>query len=433
MMDPKLLTLTLRPGRRGSRQIKKNLFLTAVWMAVILLFLITGLTFAAGKVEVFSWWTGGGEAQGLQALIRQYEKRNQGVDFCNATVAGGAGTNSQRLLKTRMLGGNPPDSFQVHGGAELVNLYAKTKMLQPLNRLIDFKKFNRQIIDFCSYQGRIYAVPVNIHRGNVLWGNSAILKKYGIVMPTTLSGLLDACKKLQKAGITPVALGDTDKWEATQLFENILAATLGPQQYNRLWKDVTAFRGPGLKKALVQFLKLVRYINRDHSALGWQEAAAKLYAGQAAFTVMGDWAEGYFKSVGWKPGREFCYAPFPGTKGSFMVITDTFVLPKGAPNRNNAIAWLRTVASLQGQDAFNPLKGSIPARLDGNRKRYDSYLQSSMSDFARDALTPSIAHGMAAPAGFTVFLNNALIILMVNHDIDEAAATIRRAADRYVK
>jgi glucose/mannose transport system substrate-binding protein len=398
-----------------------------------LFFIGVGLTFAVGKVEVFSWWTGGGEAQGLRALIAQYEKRSPGVKFSNATVAGGAGTNSQKLLKTRMLGGNPPDSFKVHGGAELVNLYVKTGMLEPLNRLIDFKGFNRQIIELCSYRKRIYAVPVNIHRGNVLWGNSAVLKKYRITMPKTISAWLDACRKLKKHGIDALALGNTDKWEATQLFENILVATLGPKKYNGLWKGETSFSDPRVKKALAQFLKLVKYINRDHSALGWQEAAAKVYAGRAAFTVMGDWAEGYFKSVGWTPGREFCFVPFPGTKGSFMVITDTFPLPKGAPNRKNAIAWLKTVASLEGQDVFNPLKGSIPARLDGNRNHYDVYLQGSMADFARDALTPSIAHGMAAPAGFIVMLNNTLNILMVNHNLEEAAATIRRAGRRYIK
>jgi glucose/mannose transport system substrate-binding protein len=398
-----------------------------------LLFMAAGLSFAAGKVEVFSWWTGGGEAQGLQALIAQYERQSPGVKFINATVAGGAGVNSQKLLKTRMLGGNPPDSFQVHGGAELTNLYAKMGMLEPLNRLIDFKGFNRQIIDLCSYRGRIYAVPVNIHRGNVLWGNSAILKRYHIAMPKTIPALFKACRKLKRKGIDALALGDTDKWEALQLFENILLATLGPKRYNGLWKGKTSFAVPGVKKALARFLKSVKYINRDHSALGWQEAAAKVYAGEAAFTVMGDWAEGYFKSVGWTPNREFCFAPFPGTKGSFMVITDSFPLPKGAPNRKNAIAWLKTVASIEGQDAFNPLKGSIPARLDANRNRYDVYLQSSMADFARDTLTPSIAHGIAAPAGFIVMLNNTLNILMVNHDLEEAAATIRRAARRYIK
>jgi glucose/mannose transport system substrate-binding protein len=397
------------------------------------LFSITSWTFAAGKVEIFSWWTGGGEAQGLQALITQFEKLNPGTKFVNATVAGGAGTNAQTLLKTKMLGGNPPDSFQVHGGAELVNLYAKNRMLEPITKLINFKNFNRQIIDLCSYQGQIYAVPVNIHRGNVLWANSAVLKKYGIAMPNTIPKFIAACQKLQKFGIDALALGDTDKWEAIQLFENTLAATLGPQKYNGLWKGKTSFSDPGVKEALGQFLEIVKYVNRDHSALGWQEAAAKVYEGKAAFTVMGDWAEGYFKSVGWAPGKEFSYIAYPGTKGSFMVITDTFPLPKGAPNRKNAIIWLKTVASLQGQDTFNPLKGSIPARLDGNHQCYDRYLQGSMTDFAKDILTPSIAHGIAAPGGFNVFLGNAIKILMVNQDINEAAATIQRAADRYLK
>jgi glucose/mannose transport system substrate-binding protein len=402
-----------------------------LWVAVFLVSL-TGLTIAAGEVEIFSWWTSGGEAQGLKALTVQFEKNNPGIKVLNATVAGGAGSNAQAVLKTRMVGGNPPDSFQLHGGAELIHSYVKKGTLEPITQRIDFRKFNPQIVSMCSYKGQIYAVPVNVHRGNVLWGNRAILMKHGIKMPATIPEFLAACQKLEKAGIDALALGDMDQWSATHLFECTLAATLGPEKYNGLWTGKTAFSNPGIKKALIQFMKLIAYVNADHSALGWQDAAAKVHNGQAAFTVMGDWAEGYFKSVGWVPGKEFSFAPFPGTAGCFMVVNDAFCLPKGAPNRKNAIAWLRTVASRQGQDAFNPKKGSIPARLDCDEQLYDVYLQSAMRDFSNNILIPSITHGSAAPGGFTAALSDAIAILIVNPNIDKAVASIRKAAREYL-
>jgi glucose/mannose transport system substrate-binding protein len=394
---------------------------------------ITGITIAAGKVEIFSWWTGGGEAQGLKALITQFEKSNPGIKLINATVAGGAGSNSQAVLKTRMVGGNPPDSFQVHGGAELIDTYAKNGSLEPITKLVDLRKFNKQIISINSYKGKVYAVPVNVHRGNVIFGNSAILKKHRLKMPASMPEFIRTCRKLQKAGVDALALGDTDKWAATQLFENTLAAMLGSKKYNGLWNGKTAFTDPGVKKALTQFVEITKYINADHSALGWQDAAAKVHDGKAAFTVMGDWAEGYFKSVGWAPDKEFTYAPFPGTSGSFMMINDSFCLPKRAPHRKSAIAWLKTVASLKGQDAFNPLKGSIPARLDADKKLYDSYLQSAMTDFSKNVLMPSIVHGSAAPGGFTSTLSDAINILIADKNITKAAAAIRKAAREYLK
>ena len=69
-----------------------------------------------------------------------------------------------------------------------------------------------------------------------------------------------------------------------------------------------------------------------------------------------------------------------------------FRLPKGAPNRENAIAWLRVLASREGQDAFNPNKGSIPVRSDPDVSLYDEYLQQSMEEWQTFELLHSLAH-----------------------------------------
>src|SRR5512146_1762332 len=63
------------------------------------------------RLEIFSWWTAGGEAEGLAALFDIYRARVPTAYIINATVAGGAGSNAKAVLRTRMLGGNPPDSF----------------------------------------------------------------------------------------------------------------------------------------------------------------------------------------------------------------------------------------------------------------------------------------------------------------------------------
>ena len=70
---------------------------------------------AAGekKLEVFSWWTSGGEAAALDALFNTYKKQNPGVEIINATVAGGGGSAARPVLQTRLAGGNPPDTWQM--------------------------------------------------------------------------------------------------------------------------------------------------------------------------------------------------------------------------------------------------------------------------------------------------------------------------------
>jgi glucose/mannose transport system substrate-binding protein len=76
-----------------------------------------------GELEIFSWWTAGGEADGLNAMYGIFGGQYPDVEIINATVAGGAGSNAKAVLATRMQSGDPPDSFQVHAGHESGDLY----------------------------------------------------------------------------------------------------------------------------------------------------------------------------------------------------------------------------------------------------------------------------------------------------------------------
>ena len=66
---------------------------------------------AGGKLEMFSWWTTGGEEAGLKAMYALYKKDHPNVDIVNQAVAGAAGSDAKAVLKSRMLGGDPPDGL----------------------------------------------------------------------------------------------------------------------------------------------------------------------------------------------------------------------------------------------------------------------------------------------------------------------------------
>ena len=108
------------------------------------------------------------------------------------------------------------------------------------------------------------------------------------------------------------------------------------------------------------FVKVLSYTNRDSASLSWQDASQLVVDGDAAFNVMGDWAEGYFKELGKEPKTDFGWAPVPGSVVSFQFLSDSFVLPKGAPHRDAAIAWLTVVV---------PKKGRMPSTRSRVRSR----------------------------------------------------------------
>src|SRR5699024_9127654 len=123
----------------------------------------------AGTVEIFSWWTGAGEEDGLLALIDLFEKKNPDITIENAAVAYGDATNAIAVLVKRMEGDYPPLTLQDNGGDELNEGWVAAEKMETLNDLYEVngwkKKFPEELIDLVSIDGNIYSVPVNIHRG----------------------------------------------------------------------------------------------------------------------------------------------------------------------------------------------------------------------------------------------------------------------------
>lgn len=380
-----------------------------------------------GQLEIFSWWTAGGEADGLNAMYGIYKGKYPNVEIINATVAGGAGTNAKAVLATRMQAGDPPDSFQVHAGHELIDSWVKADKMEPVTQIFKdngwMDKYPKGVIDILSYNGEIWSVPVNIHRSNVLWFNKKIFDENGLTAPASWDEFFTLADTLKEKGITPLAVGDNGIWATTHLFESVLLSQLGADKYKGLWDGTTDWNGAEVKAALEIMDKLYKdYVNEDHAALSWDQAAQLVADGKAAMTIMGDWVAGYYTSIKFEPNVGYGWAPSPGTKGVFIMLSDSFGLPKGAKNRENAIAWLTVCGSQEGQDAFNPLKGSIPARTDGKRDLYSAYLQSAMDDFASNAIVPSLAHGAAASEGWVTAFNDVMTLFMGNFDVAAAQA-----------
>nr|WP_156645401.1 ABC transporter substrate-binding protein [Lentibacillus sp. JNUCC-1] len=388
---------------------------------------------ATGEVEIFSWWTGAGEEEGLLALIEQFEEEHSDITVENAAVAGGAGTNAKAVLATRMQGDDPPSTFQVHGGEELNKSWVAADKMQPLNDLFEknewMDKFPEDLIDLVSADGDIYSVPLNIHRGNPVFYNMEVFEEHGIEPPKTFDEFFDAAEKLQDAGVTPLALGDKESWPATQIFENVLLGVLGPDDYDKLFKGEIAFDDERVVEAAETFGKMLDYVNEDHSSRNWQDSAQLVSSGEAAMINMGDWAKGYFvNDLKMETNKDFGYFAFPETEGTFQIITDTFGLPKGVENPEEVKTFLTFLGSVEAQDTFNPIKGSIPARVDADPEKYDAYGQDTIEDFKTARLVPSLAHGSAASEGFLTKANQAVNIFVTQRDVDNFIQALQNAA-----
>ncbi|MGC9529959.1 MAG: ABC transporter substrate-binding protein [Candidatus Bipolaricaulaceae bacterium] len=385
-----------------------------------------------GQLVVASWWTAGGEAEGLEALFEIYRRLYPDVEIVNATIAGGAGFVFRAVIKPRLIAGDPPDTFQLHAGLE-VEGYSPQTYLSPVDDLFAIEGwaevFPADLMDLLKYQGHYWGVPVNIHRANVLWYDKGVFDEHGLEPPQTWDEFFAICEELAGEGIVPFVMGNAGGWEAPHLLETILVSTLGADKYRGLWTGDTPWTDPGVSRALEILGRILDYVNTDYPALSWDGAGEYLIAGKGAMMIMGDWANGWFMAKGYDG---YGWAPVPEAQGIFDALSDTFCLPKQARNRDNALAWLRVCGSKEGQIAFNSRKGSIPARIDltpEERAQFNPYLQSCMEDWAQDAIVPSVIHGAAAIESWVSDFRDAVSLFLATKDVAGTQRTLVEAAE----
>jgi glucose/mannose transport system substrate-binding protein len=422
--------MTSRASRRGVLKGGAALGIGAIGLSPL------GSRLAAAQaedaLEVFSWWTSPGEAKALQALFDAFTAANPGVEVVNSTVAGGAGVNAKAVLQTRLQGGQPPDSWQTHVGRELVDLYVVPGSCEPITDIYESEGWNdvipADLVEQATWESEQYSIPVGVHRGNGFFYNKSIMDENGIEVSDTMSvdEFFAAADTLKAAGIPALAFGNSEGFPGAQTFENTLLGVAGPETYNALFRGETPWDDPAAREAAETYARMLDYVNEDFSALTWSDAIALVIEGRAGFNSMGDWAYGEVlakdaqDNIGW--------VSHPGSAGSFVLVVDSFTLPVGAPHPENARNWLITLGSKEAQEAFNPLKGSIPARTDANRDLFSPYHQWSMDSFSNDALVPSAAHSQASSPAFQQAFYDASTAFVTDKDVDTYLAMLADAA-----
>ena len=387
---------------------------------------------AAGKkLEIFSWWTSGGEVEALNALLDAFHKKYPDIEVVNSAIAGGtsSGGDMKAVLQTRMMGGDPPESFQVHLGGELLGTYVAANQMEPLDFLYKEegwdKVFPKSVIDIASKDGKPYSVPVNIHRSNMLWYNKKMLDDIGAKPPKTWDEFLQVADKLKAKGIPALAVAENAAGFAAHVFETVLIANMGPEKFAGLFTGKTSWDDPAIKQSLETFKKVLGYANPDYLNTSWADVNDLMVNGKVAMMIMGDWTPGVLWSKNFK---DFGWQAAPGNEGIYQMLSDSFGLPKNVKNREAALDFLRIVGSKDGQDGFNPAKGSIPARTDADMSKYSDYHKWAMDEWKKDKIVPSIVHGAAAPVAFMTDYMNAINVFATKKDVDQTAAAILKAA-----
>jgi glucose/mannose transport system substrate-binding protein len=352
------------------------------------------------EMELVHWWTAGGEEEALNALLTGFLDE-YGYDESNINenpAPGGAGSAVDAAIQSRIIDQDPPSSFQIWPG-ESLRPYTDADVLADIGDIWtdDMQDaYVQGVQDTAQPDGNYVSVPINIHRLNNLFYNTDVLDDAG-VDPTDINDpeqLLDALQTIDDAGYTAFAHQTGSVWSTLQLWETVFIGYTGVDDFmSFLDRDVD-----GLEEEIRASLQLLvdyrEYFSPDSSSIAWDEANGQVIDGEAAFIHQGDWAAGQYGATDLTYGEEWDHVPFPGTEGTYSLVMDSFVMPEPNPTPELTKDFLTYCGSIDAQQRFNSIKGSIPPRTDVPSDEFGPFLESQMDDFENsDQQPPTIAHG----------------------------------------
>lgn len=279
-------------------------------------------------------------------------------------------------LATVMQSGNPPDIFRSWGGG-VMNSYAESGLLKDITN--EYKshwdsKLGEGAVGVYSYKGKIYGLPYTMG-GVGIWYNKDLLAKVGYTTPPeTWSAFLDCVKKLKAAGITPIALGEGDKWPGHFWWVYLAVRLGGKEAFDKATIGNGSFNDETFVKAgelLQELIALKPFQEGFLAATYGGDQAALMGNGKAAMELMGQWAPAVEigssedkKGLGDKLG----FMSFPAVEGGKGKLTDLMgggdglVIGKNAPKE--AIEFLKFITNVETEKFLTtgPL-GIVPTAI----------------------------------------------------------------------
>ena len=94
-------------------------------------------------------------------------------------------------------------------------------------------RYPASVLAGASFDGKIYAVPINNVQPVFFYYNKQLFDQYGVSVPQTWDDLLAAVKTFKDAGVAPIALGGASKWPDLMWEEYLVDRVGGPRGLQR--------------------------------------------------------------------------------------------------------------------------------------------------------------------------------------------------------
>ncbi|MEH6992170.1 extracellular solute-binding protein [Neobacillus drentensis] len=234
------------------------------------------------------WPEGSSNAQYtiVDNIIKAYEKENPDVDIQTEILG-----NEQYKEKVKVLSAsNELPDVGITWAAGYMQPFVDGNMFTPLDDIVQKDKFVAGTLDAFSVDEKTYALPLELNITPVYY-NKEIFKKYNLKAPETYDEFLNVVDTLVDKGVTPITLGNKDRWTGSMWYMYLADRIGGPEALNNAINRTGSFEDPALVKAAEEVTKLVDKgaFVKGFNGLSNDEAKGYFMNEQAAMYLMATW------------------------------------------------------------------------------------------------------------------------------------------------
>lgn len=253
-----------------------------------------------------------------------------------------------------------PDVFIVSPGPNLTD-YVDPGVAAPLDDYLAADGWKDSftsdaVFSQMTYDGKIYAVPLNIAAACAFY-NTEMFEKAGVEVPKTWDEMLDACEKLEAAGYTPITISAGTAWCLSMVagylceMEGVDLAALADGSAS--WEDGK------MEAAATKLVELSKYFQKTAAGDTNDVATSRFYNGEAAILIQGSWAIAQINGSNPDFESKCGVFQFPGVE-RVIAKSDSLAMSSATEHPEACIALMKYFTDDTAQKYTAEIGGKIP-------------------------------------------------------------------------